>query len=140
MQDINIPSLIPHAGSMVLIDRVVAWDQDEITCAATSHRRTSNPLRNDDGLPATAGAEYGGQAAALHGGLLGRRADGYLVALRDFRLNVARLDQVADDLIIHARCLAADDQGIVYTFEVMQEQGASALVSGRVTVALMGNK
>ena len=140
MNDINIAALIPHAGSMVLIDQVVAWNQDEITCLAGSHRDLSNPLRNHIGVPATAGAEYGSQAAALHGGLLGRRADGYLVALRDLRLNVARLDDIGDDLIIHARCLAADNQSIVYNFEMTQQEGGATLLAGRVTVALMEHK
>ena len=39
-----IAAHIPHAGSMCLLDEVVAWDDERICCTATSHRDPGNPL------------------------------------------------------------------------------------------------
>jgi predicted hotdog family 3-hydroxylacyl-ACP dehydratase len=138
-RDIDIAALVPHAGSMVLIDRVRSWNGDEITCLTRSHRRDDNPLRAGGGVPAIAGAEYGAQAAAIHGGLVGRPADGYLVALRDLRVNAGSLHDVPGEIIVHARCRAVSGQGTVYVFELREDgDDVNVLVSGRVTVALMG--
>lgn len=138
-REIDIPALIPHAGRMVLIDRVRSWNDDEITCLTRTHAAPDNPLRNEAGVPALAGAEYGAQAAAIHGGLLGRRADGYLVALRDLVLNVDKLDDIQGDMVVYARCRGADDRSKIYLFELRNDGDADMpLVSGRVTIAIMG--
>jgi predicted hotdog family 3-hydroxylacyl-ACP dehydratase len=61
---------LPHAGRMCLLDRLVAWDSESITCHASSHRDADNPLRSGGRLHAVAGVEYAAQAVALHGSLL----------------------------------------------------------------------
>lgn len=66
----QILGLIPHQGTMCLLDRVLAWSAGEITCAASSHLAADNPLRRDGRLGAICGIEYGLQAAALHGALV----------------------------------------------------------------------
>jgi predicted hotdog family 3-hydroxylacyl-ACP dehydratase len=136
---IDIERLIPHAGTMVLIDSVTDWDENGIICRTASHRRPDNPLRNEKGLPATSAIEYGGQAAAVHGGLTGRRGDGLLVAVRDLTAAVEYLDQVADELVIEADCLASSAQSTMYRFRIHPE-GASdtELAAGRITIALEG--
>lgn len=136
--DIDIAALIPHAGSMVLIDQVQSWNDDEITCRTRSHLRADNPLRSNGAVPAIAGAEYGAQAAAIHGGLIGRPADGYLVALRDLHVNADNLHDVMGDIVVYARCHAVGEQGTIYLFELRAD--TLILVSGRVTVALMGER
>ena len=67
---IDIATLIPHTGAMVLLDRVEAWDTDGILCRARSHLDDDNPLRRDGRLAACCGLEYALQAAALHGALI----------------------------------------------------------------------
>ena len=61
---------LPHAGRMCLLERLAAWDNDSITCLASSHRDANNPLRRGGRLHAVAGVEYAAQAMALHGSLL----------------------------------------------------------------------
>jgi predicted hotdog family 3-hydroxylacyl-ACP dehydratase len=61
---------LPHAGRMCLLERLESWDGDSITCIATSHRDTDNPLRSSGRLHAVAGVEYAAQVVALHGNLL----------------------------------------------------------------------
>jgi len=96
----EIRTLIPHSGLMCLLDKVIQWDDRTITCVTNTHRDPVNPLRRDERLSAVHAFEYGAQAAAVHGGLRARSVGeiappGYLAALRDAHLYVARLDDIA---------------------------------------------
>ena len=53
-----IAKLLPHAGRMCLLDRVLHWDERSIRCAAVSHRDADHPLRGATGLATLAGIEY----------------------------------------------------------------------------------
>ena len=80
---------------MCLLDRVEAWDRQRLSCSAISHLASDNPLRRRGRLAGLCGAEYGLQAAAVHGGLLageGAAPPGYLAALRHVAILAPRLD------------------------------------------------
>ena len=130
--------LIPHAGTMCLLDAVQAWDASTIHAISAGHARTDNPLRGMHGLHAVHLAEYGAQAMAVHGGLLARArgADGVrpgrLVSLRDVRLFEECVDQLDGHLDVHAECLYADDGGAQYAFRI--EHQGRVLASGRAAV------
>ena len=62
--------LIPHQGTMCLLDTVERWDDTSITCTTASHRDATNPLRRDNQLEAICGLEYAAQAMAVHVGIL----------------------------------------------------------------------
>lgn len=119
----GISALVPHAGPMVLLDRVVQYDDRTILCVATSHRRDDNPLRRHGQLHAACGAEYGAQAAAVHGPLAAEspvRA-GQIVLLRDLSWHIPDLGAVAGQLMIHASRLHADSGSTAYRFRVTGE-------------------
>ncbi len=130
--------LIPHAGSMCLLDAVLAWDERTIHAISAGHTRADNPLRGPQGLHAVHLAEYGAQAMAVHGGLLARAKGaqatrpGRLVSLRDVQLFEEYVDQLEGQLDIHAECLYADDGGAQYAFRV--EHRGRLLASGRAAV------
>lgn len=130
--------LIPHAGAMCLLDAVLAWDERSIHAASASHARADHPLRGAHGLHAVHLAEYGAQAAAVHGALLARaRGDetvrpGRLVSLRDVQLHEEYVDGLDGALDVHAECLYADDGGAQYAFRV--EHRGRLLASGRAAV------
>ena len=130
--------LIPHAGSMCLLDGVVAWDDTTIHAVSGSHARADNPLRGADGLHAIHLAEYGAQAMAVHGALRDEARGatevkpGRLVSLRDVQLTDEYVDSLGGHLDVHAECLHADDGGAQYTFRV--EQAGRLLASGRAAV------
>lgn len=147
---------LPHAGRMCLLERLAAWDQDSITCLASSHRDADNPLRSSGRLPAVTGVEYAAQAMALHGSLLmnaereatsagtnagaifppdAQPAMGYLASIRDLKLDIEDLAKVTDDLQVTARRLSADAGGFIYEFEI--HGGERQLLSGRVTAKLV---
>ena len=130
--------LIPHAGSMCLLDEVCAWDERSIHAQSAGHTRIDNPLRGEHGLHAVHLAEYGAQAMAVHGALLARaRGDqqvrpGMLVSLRDVQLFAEYVDQFDGALDVHGECLYADDGGAQYAFRV--EHCGQLLASGRAAV------
>ena len=130
----EILGLIPHQGGMCLLDAVEAWGEAEITCSTGTHRDPANPLRAGGALAAVHLAEYGAQAMAIHGGLVGRAAGepvrpGLLVTLRDFKVHVARIDDVDGALTVRAKRLVANPDGKLYAFEV--DGGGELLACGR---------
>ena len=129
--------LIPHSGAMCLLDAVVDWNEESIHARAASHRDPHNPLRADGRLHAVNLCEYGAQAMAVHGGLLARRdgnatAPGLLVSLREVKLYIARIDDLTDELDVHARRLLAGAEAMQYAFRI--EHAGSLLAEGRAAV------
>lgn len=111
-------------------------DEESITCRAVSHRDPDHPLREEGMLPALSGIEYAAQAMAVHGALREARGprSGMLAAVRDVVLNVERLDDIPDDLVITARRLLDDLSRLLYEFEVRAD--ARELLRGRAVVVL----
>jgi predicted hotdog family 3-hydroxylacyl-ACP dehydratase len=133
----GIAALIPHEGAMCLLDGVLAWDRASITCLASSHRASANPLAARGRLDAVCGVEYAAQAMAVHGGLVGdgrRPAAGYLASLRDVICSVDRLDLLAGDLLITAELLIADAGRVIYRFNLTSD--ARPVMSGRAAVVI----
>jgi predicted hotdog family 3-hydroxylacyl-ACP dehydratase len=130
-----IARLIPHQGSMCLIDGVDAWSATSIECWALTHRAAANPLRRDGALGALAGIEYGLQAMAVHGALCDDKPHppGYLSSLREVELGRRDLDGVAGRLAIRAELLISAAQGFIYRFAVSGD--GEMLVAGRASIA-----
>ena len=134
----NWADLIPHAGTMCLLDAVVAWDEHAIHAVTDGHARADNPLRSAQGLHAVHLAEYGAQAMAVHGALLARAngaqtaKPGRLVSLRDVQLLAEYVDICDGRLDVHAQCLQASEASAQYLFRV--EHRGRPLASGRAAV------
>ena len=132
-----IASHIPHQGRMCLLDEVLGWDAVRITCRATSHRLTDNPLRAHGRLGAACGVEYAAQAMAVHGAIMAHAAGttaraGLLTSVRNLVLRVSRLDDLDADLIASAERLAGDEGSTLYEFTVAS--GGRELLSGRAGI------
>ncbi|MEA3118292.1 MAG: hypothetical protein QOI13_1562 [Paraburkholderia sp.] len=127
---------IPHSGKMCLLDEVVAWSDDAISCIATSHLDADNPLRSNGHLSAVCGAEYAAQAMAVHGAVLGttkrRPRVGLLASLRNVKLHVERLDTLKDPLTVHAERIGGDASNVLYRFAL--RCGAQQVITGRAAV------
>ena len=124
-----IAARIPHQGAMCLLDSVLHWDDSHITCRAHSHRDAGNPLRSGSlgALGSANGIEYAAQAMAVHGALLAGMdaapAAGYLASVREVRWQCARLDDIADDLLIHVQRLSGDALTVMYQFRIEAGRG-----------------
>jgi len=132
-----IGALIPHQGAMCLLDRVVEWDNDHVVLATRTHRAADNPLRLEGRLHAVHLCEYGAQAMAVHGGLSaqaeGKSArPGFLVSLRDVKLNVDFIDSLDGELMVSAQRLLESAGSWQYSFEVTH--AGQMIASGRAAI------
>ena len=137
---------IPHQGRMCLLDEVMRWDTEHISCRSSNHGAADHPLRAHGRLGILCGIEYAAQAMAVHGalaagaltstGAAGARspAAGFLAALRGVTAHVSRLDDVPGDLIITAARVAGDHSSALYQFDL--HSAIKCLLSGRATVVL----
>jgi predicted hotdog family 3-hydroxylacyl-ACP dehydratase len=133
----EILKLIPHQGAMCLLDRVVEWNEESVVLATSTHESPDNPLRMNGRLSAVHLCEYGAQAMAVHGGLSaqadGKAAQpGFLVSLRDVKLNVDYVESLAGELRVSAQRLLESAGSWQYSFEV--RHGADVLASGRAAI------
>jgi predicted hotdog family 3-hydroxylacyl-ACP dehydratase len=137
----TIAGLVPHAGTMCLLDSIQSWDSDRIACRTRSHRAPDNPLRQGGRLGALAGIELAAQAMAAHGRLAGavteRPRAGFIASLRDVVCRNARLDQFEDDLVVTATRLMGDQNHVIYAFAI--SCASQDLVTGRATVILQAD-
>src|SRR5690348_13076833 len=113
--------LIPHAGTMCLLDAVVEHDATRIHAVSATHADPGNPLRAEGRLHAVALCEYGAQAMAVHGALRargGRAQQGYLVSLREVELTVEYVDDLPGTLDVFAEQLLDAGGSLQYAFRV----------------------
>jgi predicted exporter/predicted hotdog family 3-hydroxylacyl-ACP dehydratase len=131
--------LIPHQGSMCLLERVLEWDELRVVLETTSHRSPTNPLRVNGRLRAVNLCEYGAQAMAVHGGLRGtvtgvQPKPGMLVSLRSVQFGRDHVEDLPGDLRVEAECLQADAASLQYRFRITH--GEEVLAEGRAAVVL----
>ncbi len=134
----RILELIPHQGTMCLLDEVIDWSEHDITCRTRSHLALDNPLRLNGRLSTLCGIEYGLQAAALHGALAdgAPQSAGYLAALRSVDIVGTRLDDACvGALDVTAQLELRNADALIYAFQ-LRSSGGVALLSGRATIAL----
>jgi predicted hotdog family 3-hydroxylacyl-ACP dehydratase len=132
-----IAAHIPHQGSMCLLEEVLSWDLQRITCRSISHRAADNPLRAHGRLGAASAIEYAAQAVAVHGALLqcppaSGSGFGMLTSARRVELAVARLDDLQPDLLVSAQRLHSDAVSALYSFAL--HAGERLLAQGRLSL------
>jgi predicted hotdog family 3-hydroxylacyl-ACP dehydratase len=134
----RIGELIPHSGSMCLLEAATRWDDAGIHCTATSHLDPANPLRRAGGLAAICALEYAAQAMALHGALTAhqghRPRGGLLASTRDLVLHRARLDDCGRELTIEAHRVQGEASRVIYEFRV--SDASAVIAEGRAAVVL----
>lgn len=131
--------LIPHQGTMCLLDVVVEWTPDSIRARTESHRRADNPLRSNGILRAVHLCEYGAQSMAVHGALIAREAGqsaspGFLVSLRNVSLAVSRIDDLDGPLDVFGERLLGSETGWQYAFRITH--AGVEICSGRAAVMM----
>ena len=137
MPHADIAALIPHQGSMCLLEDVVEWDDVRIVLTTTTHRAADNPLRTDGRLRAVHLCEYGAQAMAVHGALKAapeRAPPGMLVSLRSVTFARDVIHDLASALRIEAVCLQATESSQQYSFRITDD--GEPIAEGRAAVLL----
>lgn len=134
----GIAALIPHHGSMCLLETVTDWNAESIRCTAISHQDEAHPMRLESRLGMASGIEYAAQAMAIHGALRAQRTQavkkGYLTRVQQVSFYGDWLDDCVGPLSIEARQLMGNDQIVRYAFSVMG--GDRVLLAGQATVML----
>jgi predicted hotdog family 3-hydroxylacyl-ACP dehydratase len=136
---VELSKLIPHQGTMCLLERVLEWNDARITLQTASHRSSANPLRSNGRLRAIHLCEYGAQAMAVHGALRARGSGdrpkpGMLVSLRNVQLHCDYVEELEGEIAVEADCLQTTADSLQYTFRVKHRD--TLLAEGRAMVVL----
>jgi predicted hotdog family 3-hydroxylacyl-ACP dehydratase len=132
---LDIRSLIPHAGPMVLLDRVISVDEDGL-CAEVSIR--SNTLFcGADGVGAWVGIEYMAQAIAAWAGYTAQlRGEpvklGFLLGTRRYESS-RPIFVLGSVLRVHVQRLFQNENGLG-SFECFIDNEEGRVASATVTV------
>jgi predicted hotdog family 3-hydroxylacyl-ACP dehydratase len=133
-----LASHLPHRGAMNLLDQVVAWDRERLHARATGHGSPDHPLRRAGELPVAAAIEYGAQAVAAHGALMGGAdappAAGFLASVRGVTFHADRLDDIGAPLDIEVERAGEAAGGVLYAFRV--SAAGRLIAEGRVAIVL----
>jgi predicted hotdog family 3-hydroxylacyl-ACP dehydratase len=129
-----IETLVPHKPPMLLLDRVLSYSTDSVSCEVAI--RVDSPFVRDGVVPAVVGLEYMAQCVAAYAGLSAREKNetpriGFLLGSRDVRIDVDGFP-VGDRLVIEARrTWGENDLG---SFVCKVRRGDDVLVHGSLTV------
>ncbi len=132
----TLPSLaevLPHKPPMVLLDEIIAFDDDSATCAVTI--RSTSTFAGPDGVPSWVALEYCAQCIAVFAGLRARARGGVprmglLVAARDMTLETDRF-ALGDRLIVRARLEFGEERVGRFICEVTRAEAASETPDSR---------
>ena len=88
----NISDLLPHDGNMVLLDRVLEYDQESLVAEVVV--RDDGLFGDGQTIPAWIGIEYMAQTVAAHGGMMCHLAGkpinlGFLLGTRRYTSNIS---------------------------------------------------
>lgn len=110
----DIESVVPHRGTLLLVDRVLDWDEESIRTELRV--RHDDPFGTDEGIPAWVGLEYMAQTIAAWAGCRARAAGrapriGFLLGTRRYECAVAHF-AAGSTLQVEARCEMLGDNGL----------------------------
>ena len=132
-----VAELIPHAGPMCLLARVVEHEPTRTVCSVVPGR--GDLLAERDGhVPVWVGLEYMAQCVAAHAGLISRSAGraprpGLLLGSRRLRFD-ARYFAPDRELRVTARHHHGERGLVAFDCEIRAGTGGSPLVEGRVNI------
>jgi len=113
MIDINVAELVPHAENMLLLDKVIEYDEESLVAEVVV--RGDGLFNEGDKVPVWVGIEYMAQTIAAHGGMMRVLAGepiqlGFLLGTRRFNCNISSFT-VGDKLTVSVNRLM-EDQGL----------------------------
>ena len=131
----DIRALVPHSGQMVLLDRALGADTDNLCAEVRIH--AGSMLAGEQGVGAWVGIEYMAQAIAAHAGYLARLAGapvkiGFLLGARRYE---AQLPLFVDGSVlqVHVQQALQGENGLG-AFECRIEMAGAVLAQATITV------
>ncbi len=139
----GVAEIVPHAGEMVLLARVVSHAGDETVCAAQIGDDVLLATPEGD-VPAWMGLEYMAQCIAAHAGLVGRASGepprvGFLLGARLVTFH-ARCYRRGQRLAVRAHRLWGGPRGMVaFDCDVTDAETGTVLAEGRLNCFMPGD-
>jgi len=132
-----IEEIVPHRGSMLLIDEILSCEADSIVARATV-RREAWYLDETGAMPAWIGIELMAQAAAACGGMEAKRSGlpprrGMLVGCRTYRAASPSFGG-GEVLQVNARRTAAGESGFSIFDCTLTASDGRSLATGTIQV------
>jgi len=130
-----VAELLPHAGRMVLLERVLAADEENLCVEVVI--RPDSAFCDGVAVGAWVGIEYMAQAIAAHAGWLGRRRGdavrvGFLLGSRKYESSVADFP-VGSVLHVRAHRVLQGENGLG-AFDCRIEHANAVVATATVTV------
>ena len=132
-----IGELVPHSGAMVLLDRVLSADAENLCAEVTIHAGSVFYDAPSAGVGSWVGIEYMAQAIAAHAGYLARLAGapvkiGFLLGARRYE---AQLPLFVDGSVlqVHVQQALQGENGLG-AFECRIEMAGAVLAQATITV------
>jgi len=112
--DYSFESVVPHTGSMVLLDHIDFWNDQELQASVTV--RADAPFADEQGIPAYVGMELMAQTIGAFGGCRARHAGkpvkiGFLVGSRRYTCSHSYFP-VGASLQVHVKEVIRGDNGL----------------------------
>jgi predicted hotdog family 3-hydroxylacyl-ACP dehydratase len=119
----DVAGLIPHSGQMVLLDRVLEFDEAGLTAELVV--RDDGLFGDGNAIPAWAGIEYMAQAVGAYVGIKSKLAGepiklGYLLGTRRYNSNVPSF-AVGTALTIYVKIIIQDEKLGVFDCTILGE-------------------
>jgi predicted hotdog family 3-hydroxylacyl-ACP dehydratase len=136
----DIGALVPHSGQMVLLERVVSADADNLCAEVRIH--AGSVLAAEQGVGSWVGIEYMAQAIAAHAGWLARqRGDtvkvGFLLGSRKYEASVPYFAP-GSVLLVHVHRVLQAENGLgAFDCRIVSadaDANAASLATATVTV------
>ncbi|NVM77860.1 putative hotdog family 3-hydroxylacyl-ACP dehydratase [Duganella sp. SG902] len=133
----DIRKLVPHSGQMVLLDRVISADADNLCAEVRIHE--GSVFAGETGVGAWAGIEYMAQAVAAHAGWVAlQRGEevkvGFLLGSRKYEASVAEFT-LGSVLRVHVLRVLQGDNGLgAFECRIDIVDGHASAATATVTV------
>lgn len=129
-------SVVPHTGTMVLLDQIDHWDDEQLQASVTI--RGDAPFVDAQGMPAWVGIELMAQTIAAFGGCRARRNNqpvkiGFLVGSRRYSVSQAWFP-VDAQLQVNVKEIVTGDQGLSVFECNLQGTGAHSGISASANI------
>ena len=118
MTHYSIEAVLPHADPMILLTRLVSYDQDSAVCEVDISAQSAFFNEQTQSVASYIGTEYMAQTIAAYAGAKAKTKDenesikvGFLLGSRKYEPTVSLFPN-GSELIIHVEEIAAEESGL----------------------------
>jgi predicted hotdog family 3-hydroxylacyl-ACP dehydratase len=133
-----IADVLPHSAPMILLDELVGYDDENVSCRVTITPDLPFFDNAKQGVPSYVGCEYMAQTIAAYGGAhalddAGEVKIGFLLGSRKYHAEVG-VFKLAQTLLIEAQKLIQDESGLCVFDCVIKDEENAVLAKAKINV------